>query len=107
MIPKKGKIYKGEVLNEVTVTAPKYKGPKIRRMTNAERSATKFIGGTPPIVGIGKFIPAVKGFNIAKGSPFVSSNITRVIDGVAEGLSISDWVRENLMKKEKRGKSPS
>ena len=107
MIPKKGKIYKGEQLNEVTVTAPKYKGPKIRRMTKAELKAPKFIGGTPPVVGIGKFIPSVKGFSIVKGSPFVGSNITRAIDGIAEGLSISDWVRENLTKKEKRGKSPS
>ena len=107
MIPKKGKIYKGEQLNEVTVTAPKYKGPKIRRMTKAELKAPKFIGGTPPVVGIGKFIPSVKGFSIVKGSPFVGSNITRAIDGIAEGLSISDWVRENLMKKEKRGESPS
>lgn len=99
---------KGGMLDEVTVTAPKYKGNTIRRMTEEEKSQ-KFIGGNAPMVGGAKLLGLGRSaFNLMKSAPSVLSRVApATANAIGEGLEAKDIIVKTKKKFQEGGKMPN
>jgi hypothetical protein len=87
---------KGGMLNEVTVTAAKSKKPLIRRMTEEEKKAAKFIGGNAPMVGGAKMLGLGKSaFNLLKKAPSLFSKFApKTAAAAGEALEGAETLRK-------------
>ena len=95
----KDKPVQGGTLPEVTVTAPKYKGAKIKRENNK-----KFIGGSAPMVGGAKMLGLGKSaFNLAKKIPSLLSRLApRTAAAAGEAVESAKVLRKLKPKRIRR-----
>lgn len=93
---KGGKVVQGGMLDEVTISAPKYTGPQIKRLPDGYQNWT---GGAPPMIGGGGMLSLGKSaFNLVKRAPSLFQKYApKALGAIGETVESSKYA-SNLLK---------